>query len=159
MSEQTAVKNSVCWYCLNHFTLLLNQQRQQTPICNSLKNVQWPLTCPHNFISHNKTAQRLFSPPPFSCSQQQRLWFDCLFPVTDGNDRAEQNPFCKIQEKFEYHENCFNMQNYFSHWNGLIWDKLYLEFLVRKRGTMTSGSSGVVSMMTWPSGKNRRYLW
>lgn len=32
-------------------------------------------------------------------------------------------------------------------------------FFVRKRGIMAGGSSVVVSMMTWPSGKNRRYLW
>lgn len=34
----------------------------------------------------------------------------------------------------------------------------YLVFLVLKRGTMDGGSSGVVSIITWPSGKNRMYL-
>ena len=34
----------------------------------------------------------------------------------------------------------------------------YLVFLVRKRGTMDGGSSGVVSIITWPSGKNLTYL-
>lgn len=38
-------------------------------------------------------------------------------------------------------------------------EKLYLVFLVRKRGIADRGSSGVDSMMTCPSGKNRRYLW
>ncbi|TNN56165.1 hypothetical protein EYF80_033630 [Liparis tanakae] len=37
-------------------------------------------------------------------------------------------------------------------------EEVYLMFLVRKRGTTIRGSSGVVSMTTWPSGKNRRYL-
>ena len=45
-----------------------------------------------------KKNPRLFSPPPSSCRQQQKLWFDCPSPVTDGNDRAEQTPFCQIKQ-------------------------------------------------------------
>lgn len=46
---------------------------------------------------------RLFSPHPFSCKWQQRLWFDCLCPATDDNVQTEQNLFCEINKHKRKH--------------------------------------------------------
>lgn len=53
---------------------------------------------------------------------------------------------------------CFNATLNSHNLNLSVHSLKYLVFLLRRRGTMAKGSSGVVNIITCPSGKKRKYL-